>query len=113
MIRTVGGSGPNRIRVARVGAGLTQAQLAEAAGVSRQTVVAMEAGNYAPSVYLALRVAASLATTVEDLFVLPEAAEAPLPADATGPSAPTDPRGAEDDEPTRTRHLHPGGPRDR
>jgi len=47
---------------------MTQAQLAEAVGVSRQTVNALEAGNYAPSVYLALRVAAVLATTVEDLF---------------------------------------------
>jgi putative transcriptional regulator len=49
---------------------MTQAQLAEAVGVSRQTVNALEAGNYAPSVYLALRVAAVLATTVEDLFAL-------------------------------------------
>jgi putative transcriptional regulator len=48
--------------------GLTQAQLAEAAGVSRQTVVAIEAGDYAPSVYLALRLADVLATTVEALF---------------------------------------------
>jgi len=44
--------------------------LAEAVGVSRQTVNALEAGNYAPSVYLALRVAAVLATTVEDLFAV-------------------------------------------
>ena len=49
---------------------MTQAELAEAVGVSRQTVNALEAGNYAPSVYLALRVAAVLATTVEDLFAL-------------------------------------------
>jgi putative transcriptional regulator len=49
---------------------MTQAQLAEAVGVSRQTVNALEAGNYAPSVYLALRVAAVLATTVEDLFAV-------------------------------------------
>lgn len=47
---------------------MTQAQLAEAVGVSRQTVNALEAGNYAPSVYLALRVAEVWATTVEDLF---------------------------------------------
>jgi putative transcriptional regulator len=49
---------------------MTQAQLAEAVGVSRQTVNALEAGNYAPSVYLALRVAAVLSTTVEDLFAV-------------------------------------------
>jgi putative transcriptional regulator len=74
--RGTDGLGPNRIRVARASAGLTQAQLAEAVGVSRQTVVAMEAGNYAPSVYLALRVAATLGTTVEDLFVVAEPAGA-------------------------------------
>lgn len=58
----------NRVRVARVSAGLTQADLAAATGVSRQTVNALEAGNYAPSVYLALRVARTLSTTVEALF---------------------------------------------
>jgi len=58
------------VRQVRVGSGLTQAQLAEAVGVSRQTVNALEAGNYAPSVYLALRVAAVLATTVEELFTV-------------------------------------------
>ena len=66
------GERPNRVRIARVTAGLTQAQLAGAVGVSRQTVVALEAGNYAPSVYLALRIAAELATTVEELFAVPE-----------------------------------------
>jgi putative transcriptional regulator len=54
----------------RTGSGMTQAQLAEAVGVSRQTVNALEAGNYAPSVYLALRVAAVLTTTVEELFAV-------------------------------------------
>ena len=34
---------------------LTQAELAASAGVTRQTIVAVEAGHYAPSVYLALR----------------------------------------------------------
>jgi putative transcriptional regulator len=58
----------NRVRVARVTSGLTQAELAAATGVSRQTVNALEAGNYAPSVYLALRVARALRTTVEALF---------------------------------------------
>ena len=62
--------GTNRVKPARVAAGLTQARLAGAAGVSRQTVVALEAGNYAPSVFLALRIAAVLGTTVEALFAL-------------------------------------------
>lgn len=47
---------------------LTQAELAEAVGVSRQTVIAVEQGDYAPSVYLALRIARVLGATVEELF---------------------------------------------
>lgn len=58
----------NGVRLARLRSEMTQAQIAEAVGVSRQTVVALEAGDYAPSVYLALAVAARLGTTVEDLF---------------------------------------------
>lgn len=61
-------AGVNRVRSVRVAAGMTQARLAEAVGVSRQTVNALEAGNYAPSVYLALRVAGVLSVTVEYLF---------------------------------------------
>ena len=49
-------------------AGLTQAELAAAAGVTRQTVVAVEAGDYAPSVYLALALASHLGSSVEELF---------------------------------------------
>lgn len=36
--------------------------------MTRQTVVAVEAGDYAPSVYLALAIAESLGSTVEELF---------------------------------------------
>ncbi|MBK5221937.1 MAG: helix-turn-helix transcriptional regulator [Acidimicrobiia bacterium] len=43
-------------------------ELAESVGVSRQTIVAVEAGDYAPSVYLALALAERLGTTVEALF---------------------------------------------
>jgi putative transcriptional regulator len=58
----------NGVRRARLLADLTQAQLAAAVGVTRQTVVAIEAGDYAPSVYLALAVGHCLDTTVEVLF---------------------------------------------
>lgn len=58
----------NSVRPARRAAELTQADLADAVGVSRQTIVAVEAGDYAPSVYLALALADRLATTVEALF---------------------------------------------
>ncbi|MEU8656043.1 helix-turn-helix transcriptional regulator [Actinoplanes philippinensis] len=60
-------AGP-RIRAARREAGLTQQDLAAAAGVSRQTVIAMETGDYAPSVYLALKTAQVLGVTVEALW---------------------------------------------
>lgn len=62
----------NGVRQARRSAELTQAELSARAGVSRQTIVAVEAGDYAPSVYLALALAESLATTVEDLFGPPD-----------------------------------------
>lgn len=57
-----------RIRARRRDVGITQAELATATGVSRQTVISMETGDYSPSVHLALRVASTLATTVEELW---------------------------------------------
>jgi len=60
------------VRSARTRAGLRQADLAAAVGVSRQTIVSLERGDYSPSVYLALRIARSLDSTVEALFPLPE-----------------------------------------
>jgi putative transcriptional regulator len=62
-----GAAGP-RIRAARLGAGLTQQGLSVAVAVSRQTVIAMETGDYAPSVYLAIKVARALGVTVESLW---------------------------------------------
>jgi putative transcriptional regulator len=56
------------IRARRKELGLTQQQLADSVGVSRQTVLSMETGDYAPSVYLALAVARVLDTTVETLW---------------------------------------------
>jgi putative transcriptional regulator len=47
---------------------LTQADLADRVGVSRQTIVALESGGYAPSVYLALALADVLESSVEALF---------------------------------------------
>lgn len=64
--------GHSRLKVVRQGKGLTQAQVAAATGVSRQTVIAIERGDYAPSVFLALRLARALATSVDELFSLEE-----------------------------------------
>lgn len=62
------GHASSLIRARRREVGLTQHQLAEAVGVSRQTVISMESGDYAPSVYLAVAVARQLDTTVESLW---------------------------------------------
>ena len=60
----------NRVQHYRAKAGETQEELARAAGVSRQTVIAIEKGNYTPSVHLALRLAKHFRARVEDLFSL-------------------------------------------
>ncbi len=61
-----------RLAAYRLAAGLTQQELAAAADVSRQTIVAIERGDYAPSTVLALRLALLLAVPVAELFSLPE-----------------------------------------
>ncbi len=59
----------NRIRRLRFDHGeMTQQQLADKAGVTRQTILAIEAGKYAPSLPLAFRIARAFGTTVEDVF---------------------------------------------
>lgn len=58
------------IRARRKAGKLTQAELGDAVGASRQTIVAIEKGDYSPSVFLALRIARELGTTVEELFPL-------------------------------------------
>lgn len=51
--------------------GIPAAELAKAAGVTRQTIYAIEAGSYVPNTAVALQLARALETTVEDLFELP------------------------------------------
>lgn len=51
---------------------MSQAALAERVGVSRQTIVAIEGGDYGPSVELALRIARVFSVPVEGIFSLPE-----------------------------------------
>lgn len=77
VVKTTADGRVNAVRGHRQLAGLTQAQLATACEVSRQTVVAVEAGDYAPSVYLALRLATVLGTTVETLFAPSDAGVGP------------------------------------
>jgi putative transcriptional regulator len=62
------GAAGARIRAARKEAGLTQLGLSAAVQVSRQTIIAMETGDYAPSVYLAIKIARALDVSVERLW---------------------------------------------
>jgi putative transcriptional regulator len=59
----------NRIRKLRFDHNeMTQQALAELAGVTRQTIIALEAGNYVPSLLLAFRLARAFGVGVEDVF---------------------------------------------
>ncbi|WP_343124200.1 helix-turn-helix transcriptional regulator [Lysobacter sp. cf310] len=60
----------NHIRRLRFERGeMTQQALADACGVTRQTIIALEAGRYAPSLELAFRIARAFEVGVEDVFV--------------------------------------------
>ena len=59
----------NSIRSLRFDADeMTQQHLAERAGVTRQTIIAIEAGKYAPSLELAFRIAAAFGKPLEEVF---------------------------------------------
>lgn len=62
----------NSIRVARAERRMTQQQLADNIGVSRQTVNAIESGRFVPSTVLALRIARLFDRPVEAIFMLEE-----------------------------------------
>ena len=59
----------NRIRRLRFENGeVTQQQLADKVGVTRQTIIAIEAGKYSPSLTLAFKIARAFNVKVEDVF---------------------------------------------
>lgn len=62
----------NTIRIQRAVHNMTQQQLAEAIGVSRQTINAMESNKYVPSTLLALKIARLFEKKVEEIFLLEE-----------------------------------------
>ncbi|WP_308911360.1 helix-turn-helix transcriptional regulator [Pseudokordiimonas caeni] len=63
----------NNIRALRFQAGeMTQQELADAVGVTRQTILATEAGKYAPSLEVAFRIARVFGVTVDEVFSLPK-----------------------------------------
>ncbi len=60
----------NQVAEMRQKKGVTQEELASAVGVSRQTVSALEKGNYTPSVLLAMKIAQHFRVPVEKLFTI-------------------------------------------
>lgn len=60
----------NKIKQLRQDQNLTQEDLATALGVSRQTVIAIEKGNYTPSLLLAMQTAKFFNQSIEEIFSL-------------------------------------------
>lgn len=58
----------NKVSKLRKGKGVTQEELAKAIGVSRQTVIAIEKGNYMPSLLLGLKIARFFKIPIEEIF---------------------------------------------
>lgn len=68
------GNVANRVRELRAANDrMTQQRLAEAVGVSRQTIIAIESGRYSPSLEVALKIADAFDRPVDDVFWLPGA----------------------------------------
>ena len=63
----------NNIRALRFAKGeMTQAQLAEAIGVTRQTIIAIEQARYSPTLEMAFQIARVLGVSLEEVFSYPE-----------------------------------------
>ena len=60
----------NTIRVARAERRMTQQELSDKVGVSRQTINAIESGKFVPSTVLALKIAHTFEKSVEEIFSL-------------------------------------------
>ena len=58
----------NRVRELRIGRGLTQEEIAERVGVSRQTIISIEVGRYNPSIVLAYKLARAFDQSIEEVF---------------------------------------------
>jgi putative transcriptional regulator len=59
----------NNVQKLRKQNGITQEELAQAVNVSRQTIIAIEKGNYTPSVILAIKIARFFKLYVEEVFI--------------------------------------------
>lgn len=60
----------NAVQAARLRKGITQQQLAERAGLARQSIISIEKGRFQPTIENALRIAAALEVPVQELFWL-------------------------------------------
>lgn len=58
-----------KVRDARKACGLSQQELAGKAGVSRQTIIAIEKGNYNPTINLCITICRILGKTLDELFL--------------------------------------------
>jgi putative transcriptional regulator len=59
----------NRLRELRqAGEGMTQQQLADSVGVSRQTIISIESGRYSPSLELAIKISEQLEQDITEIF---------------------------------------------
>jgi putative transcriptional regulator len=62
----------NNVKKLRKRAGFTQEELADAMGVSRQTIISIERGRYVPSLALALKIARYFECSTDEMFELKE-----------------------------------------
>ena len=60
----------NEVSTLRMNKGITQEELAEKVGVSRQTIISIEKGNYTPSILLALKIGKFFSLPVEKVFTI-------------------------------------------
>ncbi len=58
-----------KLKVFRAMRNMTQEELARAIGVTRQTIIAMEKGDYNPSLELAFKITRYFEATIEDIFI--------------------------------------------
>jgi len=65
----------NRIRDLRAQFNMTQEQLAEAVGVSRQSIIAIENDRYNPSLELAYKISKTFQRSIEEVFIFEKEAE--------------------------------------
>ncbi|OPA75209.1 transcriptional regulator [Paenibacillus selenitireducens] len=65
----------HRIKDLRAAFGLTQEQLSEQIGVSRQTIISIESGRYNPSLELAYKISKVFGCKIEDVFIFEKGSE--------------------------------------